>query len=182
MTTTNDDQSGAKRRQRSRKPADRRSPKPDQSPRQSQNAKFDRRDEDRAEPVVTSTDVAVSVSPQPAEVALIGEVIPPDAAPSAAAPQPTAGLPIGIQTIANAYGDYVRQSLQENRSFVERLMSARSFEQAIEVQAEFARQAYANFVAESQKICELYSELARQMFRPWGGFAATITHVRRQTS
>jgi hypothetical protein len=53
-------------------------------------------------------------------------------------------------------------------------MSARSFDKAIEVQTEFARQAYANFVAESQKICELYSELAKQIFS-----AARLTQAGR---
>jgi hypothetical protein len=46
-------------------------------------------------------------------------------------------------------------------------MGVQSFDKAIELQTEFARQAYANFVAESQKILELYSELAKQIFKPW---------------
>ncbi len=64
-------------------------------------------------------------------------------------------------------------------SFVEKLMGVRSFDKAIEVQSEFARQAYANSVAESQKICELYGELAKQIFRPWEGFAAKVTQAGR---
>ena len=76
--------------------------------------------------------------------------------------------PISIQTIANAYGDYTKKSLHETGSFVEKLMAVRSFDKAIEVQTEFARQAYANFVAESQKICELYGELASRSFSGLG--------------
>jgi Phasin protein len=114
------------------------------------------------------------------EIPLIGEVIPPDA-PSAGSGRPTEGFPVTVAAIAMAYGDYARRSFQENRSFVERLMGVRSFEQAIEVQTEFARVAYANFVAESQKICELYGEFARQIFRPFG-FATMITQFRRQIS
>ena len=34
-------------------------------------------------------------------------------------------------------------------------------------------------VAETQKICELYSELARQIFRSWEGFAAKVTQAGR---
>jgi hypothetical protein len=115
------------------------------------------------------------------EIPLTGEVIPPDA-PSAGSGRPTEGFPVTVvAAIAVAYGDYARRSFQENRSFVERLMGLRSFEQAIEIQTEFARAAYANFVAESQKICELYGELARQIFRPFG-FATMITQIRRQIS
>jgi hypothetical protein len=114
------------------------------------------------------------------EIPLIGEVIPPDA-PSAGSGRPTEGFPVTAAAIAMAYSEYARRSFQENRSFVERLMGVRSFEQAIEIQSEFARAAYANFVAESQKICELYGELARQIFRPFG-FAGLITQSRRQIS
>ncbi|MDE2603288.1 MAG: phasin family protein, partial [Bradyrhizobium sp.] len=46
-------------------------------------------------------------------------------------------------------------------------MGVRSFDKAVEVQTDYARQTYANFVADSQRICGLYAELARQTFRPW---------------
>jgi phasin protein len=131
---------------------------------------------------------------------LIGEIAPADAppigaaapvdppsseraladAPSIGAVTPADNCPVSIQTISNAYRDYTKKSLQETGSFVEKLMAVRSFDKAIEVQTEFARQAYANFVAESQKICELYSELAKQIiFRPWEGFAAKVTQTGR---
>ncbi len=58
-------------------------------------------------------------------------------------------------------------------------MGARSFDKAIEVQTEFAGQTYANFVAESQKIRELYSELAKQIFRSWEGFVPKVTQAGR---
>ena len=142
---------------------------------------------DAAEPV----EILANSAAQPAEayangaarlseIPLIGEVIPPDASPSGAA-RPTDGFPVTVAAITMAYGEYARRSFQENRSFAERLMGVRSFEQAIEIQTEFARVAYANFVTESQKICELYGELARQIFRPFG-FAGMITQFRRQIS
>jgi hypothetical protein len=129
-----------------------------------------------AEPAEAVESAAATLSEMP----LIGEVIPPDA-PSAGPVRPTEGFPVTVAAIAMAYGEYARRSFQENRSFVERLTGVRSFEQAIEIQTEFARAAYANFVAESQKICELYGELTRQIFRPFG-FATMITQFRRQIS
>jgi hypothetical protein len=74
--------------------------------------------------------------------------------------------PVNMQTIANAYRDYTRKSVQQNRSFVEKLMGVRSFDKAVEAQADYATQAYENFVAESQRICGLYSELASQTLKP----------------
>ena len=87
-------------------------------------------------------------------------------APSIAAVPTADNIPISIQTIANAYGDYTKKSFHETRSFVEKLTSVRSLDKVIEIQTEFARQAYETFFAESLKICELYSELAKQIFKP----------------
>jgi hypothetical protein len=137
-----------------------------------------------AEPVEVlangAAEAAESGAARRSEIPLTGEVIPPDA-PSAATGRPREGFPAAVYAIAMAHGEYARRSFQENRSFVERLVGVRSFEQAIEIQTEFAKVAYTNFVAESQKICELYGDLARQIFRPLG-FASMITQFRRQIS
>ena len=58
-------------------------------------------------------------------------------------------------------------------------MDARSFDKAIEVQTEFVRQAQANFVAQAQKIYELYCELTKQSLKPWSGFAAKANEAGR---
>src|ERR1700754_463342 len=77
---------------------------------------------------------------------------------------PATAPSIDFQTIATAYGDYTRKSFEQTKSFVEKLAGVRSLDKAIEIQTEFARQAYETFVTESQKIRELYSGLARQSF------------------
>ena len=71
---------------------------------------------------------------------------------------------IDYQTIAMAYGNYTRKSFEQTKSFFERLAGVRSIDKAIEVQTEFAKQAYETVLTESQKIRELYSGLARQSF------------------
>jgi phasin family protein len=108
----------------------------------------------------------------------IGDVAPVDA-PSIGAAAPADNVPVSMQTIANAYSDYTRKSLEETTSFVEKLTGVRSLDKAIEIQAEFAKQAYETFVAESQRICELYGELARQIFKPFAGLLAKATHSGR---
>ena len=65
------------------------------------------------------------------------------------------------------------------RSFVEEFTGVRSPNKAIELQTEFAKQAYATFVAESQKICKLHSELARQSFKPLEHMVAKSTRAAR---
>ena len=113
-----------------------------------------------------------------ADVPCVGTVAPVDA-PSIGAVTPADSFPVSIQTIANAYSDYTRKSLEETTSFVEKLTGVRSLDKAIEIQAEFAKQAYETFVAESQRICALYSELAKQIFKPFAGLLAKATHSGR---
>jgi phasin family protein len=106
----------------------------------------------------------------PADTPSIAAAAPADT-PSIEAAMPADNCPVSVQTIANAYVDYARKSLQESTSLAGKLMGVRSFDNAIEVQTEFTRQALANFVAESQKLYELYGKLATQIFRPWQGLA-----------
>jgi len=196
MSTTHQNKGGGKPGQRSRK-ADSRSQKPGQQ----QSPKLDQQDtKEQIGATVASPDASTSVAVAledapsigavapvdapsigavaPADVPAIGAVVPADV-PSIGAVAPAHSFPISIQTIANAYGDYTKKSLQDTRSFVEKLMGVRSLDKAIEIQSEFARQAYETFVAESQKISELYSELAKQIFKPFGGFMAKVTQAGR---
>jgi phasin family protein len=81
-------------------------------------------------------------------------------------------LQSGMQAIATAYGDYTKKSFEDTKSFVEKLSGVKSMDKAIEAQTEFAKSAYETFVAESQKIAGLYSDLAKQSFKPLEGMVA----------
>jgi hypothetical protein len=142
----------------------------------------------RAEPdpvsvMVTETEVvAVEVAPvdvapvvameKAEETVLSGEVLPPEVH----APVPEAA---GLQAITQAYGEYTKKSWINGRFLAERLIAVRSFDEAIEVQGEFAKQAYANFLAHSQKICVLYGEWAQQFFRPFEKLATDRPRIGR---
>jgi phasin family protein len=81
----------------------------------------------------------------------------------------------GLQAIASAYGDYTKKSYEDTRSFVEKLSGVKSMDKALEVQTEFARSAYESFVAESQKIAGLYTDLVKQTFKPLENAIAKFT-------
>jgi len=108
----------------------------------------------------------------PAETAPVHVEPPEDTPPLGTSPSEHAGAgaagaaPVSLQTIASAYGDYTRRSLEETRSFVEKLKGAKSLDKAVEVQTEFAHHAFEIFVAESRKIYGLHKELARQTLKP----------------
>jgi phasin family protein len=78
----------------------------------------------------------------------------------------------GLQAIASAYGEYTKKSFEDTKSFVEKLSGVKSLDKAFEVQTDYAKSAYETFVAESQKIAGMYSDLAKQSFKPLEGLAA----------
>jgi hypothetical protein len=80
------------------------------------------------------------------------------------------GFPESFQALATAYGDYTKKSFEDTKSFVEKLSGVRSFDKAFEIQTEFAKSAFETFVTESQKIGAMYTDLAKQSYKPFGGF------------
>jgi hypothetical protein len=156
-------QRNRKGEQRRQKSAPQQSPKPHQLQSMAPDQQPEAKEPGRA--TVGSADASTTGAVALAKVSSIGAVA------------PAANSPVSIHTIANAYGDYTNKSLQETTSFVVKLMEVRSLDKAIEIQAEFARQAYETFVAESQRICGLYGELARQIFKPWEGLVAKVTQA-----
>ena len=113
----------------------------------------------------------VSAAPSPAERVSTEppSTEPVSAEPVSAAPSPAEPAPVSLQTIANAYRDYTRKSIEEFGSFVEQLSGVRSLDKAMTVQSEFVKRAYETSVAESQKICELHNRLAKQTLDPFRG-------------
>ena len=84
--------------------------------------------------------------------------------------------------IASAYGDYTKKSFEDTKSFVEKLSGVKSLDKAIEVQTEFAKSAYETFVAESQKIAGLYTDLAKQTFKPFEGLVREVRPGHQPTN
>jgi phasin family protein len=86
---------------------------------------------------------------------------------------------VDFQTLATAYGNYTKKSFEDTKAFVEKLSGVRSLEKAVEIQTEFAKQAYETFVTESQKIRELYSGLAKQSLKPFESLVAKKSQPTR---
>jgi hypothetical protein len=81
----------------------------------------------------------------------------------------------GFQAIATAYGDYSKKSFEDTKSYVEKLSGVKSLDKALEVQTEYAKTAYDTFVAEAQKIGGLYSDLAKETYKPFEGLVAKFS-------
>lgn len=76
------------------------------------------------------------------------------------------------QAIAVELADYSKKSFEESTAMIEKLFGVKSLEKAIEVQSEYAKAAYEGFVAETTKLGEMYSALAKETYKPFEALMA----------
>ena len=184
MSKKDNNKPGGKPDQRNRKaggkPDQRQSPKPDQ---QVANARIDATLASTGTPPVGAVAAAdtrlVDAAIAPIDKPAIDAALAPVESSAAGAIASAQTVPVSLQTIATAYGDYTKKSFEETKCFVEKLSGVRSLDKAVEIQTEFAKQAYETFVAESQKIRQLYGELAKQTLKPLQGLADKTTRNAR---
>ena len=72
----------------------------------------------------------------------------------------------GFQAIATEATDYSKRSLESTSSFVEKLLGVKSIDTAIQLQSEFAKSQFEGFVAQTNKIGEIYKDIAKEAFKP----------------
>jgi hypothetical protein len=76
------------------------------------------------------------------------------------------------QAIAVELADYSKKAFQDGSAALEKLFGVKSLDKAIEVQTEYAKTAYEGFVAEATKLGELYTDLAKEAYKPFEGIYA----------
>ena len=83
-----------------------------------------------------------------------------------------------FQAIATAFGDFSKKSFEDGTAMFEKLATVKSFDKALEVQTEYAKSSYETFMAESKKIGELYTDLAKDAYKPFESAIAKMTPAR----
>ncbi|MBA4783066.1 MAG: phasin family protein [Rhizobiales bacterium] len=80
-----------------------------------------------------------------------------------------------LQTIASETADYSKKSLEDSSAAVEKMMAVKSLDKAFEVQTEYAKSAYEGFVGQATKIGEMYTSLAKEVYKPFEQAVAKAT-------
>ena len=62
--------------------------------------------------------------------------------------------------------DYSKKTFAAGTAMFEKLLGARSVELAVQIQTEFAKQAYEGFVSQATKVSELYTRVASDALKP----------------
>jgi hypothetical protein len=89
-----------------------------------------------------------------------------DAAPFEAFTEATASSTKGLKAIVAEISDYSKKSFEKNRVLFEKLTGVKKIDEAIQLQSDFAKSAYEDFLAHATKIGEIYSSLAKEAFKP----------------
>jgi hypothetical protein len=72
----------------------------------------------------------------------------------------------GFQAIAAEMTDYSKKAFEDSTRVFEQLAGAKSVEQAVEIQSQYAKKAYDSYMAEMSKIGEMYAGLAKDAYKP----------------
>jgi len=75
----------------------------------------------------------------------------------------------GLQTLATDAVDYTRTSFEASSATLEKLLGARSFDKAVEIHSEFARTAYERLVAQTTKVGDVITDMAKESSKPFEG-------------
>ena len=72
-----------------------------------------------------------------------------------------------VQAIAAENADYAKRAFEQSSAAGEKLASAKSLDKVLEVQADYFKNAYESFVAQSAKVGQLYVDLAQEAYKPF---------------
>ncbi len=73
------------------------------------------------------------------------------------------------QAIAAEIADYTKVSFEQSTAALEKILAAKSVDQALEIQQAYLKTAYEGAVAQATKLGELYTELAKEAYKPFEG-------------
>jgi len=82
------------------------------------------------------------------------------------------------QAIATEVMDYSKKSIEESAAAWERLLGAKTVEKAFEVQSQYVKSSYEDFVAEATKLGDLYVDFAKEAYKPFESAFARASSMK----
>ena len=84
----------------------------------------------------------------------------------------------GFQSIAVEMADYSKKMFEDGTAATEKLLGAKSIDKAMEVQSDYVKASYENFVAQATKFGELYAGLAQEAYKPFESQFGKVAAVK----
>lgn len=79
-----------------------------------------------------------------------------------------------MQALAVGAADYSKRSIEQGTVALEKMLGADSIETAMEVQSDYIKTAYESFIAESNRVSELYADVAKEVYRPFETYVGSM--------
>lgn len=74
------------------------------------------------------------------------------------------------QAVTAEMTDYSKRSIEEGTRTLEKLMTARSFEQVMEIQTSYAKRAYDDYMLQFSRLGSMYADMAKDSAKPFERF------------
>ena len=78
----------------------------------------------------------------------------------------------GFQEIGKEAADYTKNYFDASNVAFEKIVASKSLDKVLEVQADFAKASFEGFVAQSTKMGQMYTDLAKEVYKPFETAAA----------
>jgi phasin family protein len=82
------------------------------------------------------------------------------------------------QAIAVEVADYSKKSLEGMAATWEKVLSSKSPEKAIELQSDYMKTSYEGFIAEANKLGEMYVDFAKEAYKPFESVLAKASAMK----
>jgi len=82
------------------------------------------------------------------------------------------------QAIMAEVVDYSKKSVEGSAAAWEKLLGAKTVDKAMQVQSEYLKSSYEDFVAEATKLGELYVDLTKEAYKPFESAIAKTTAMK----
>lgn len=79
----------------------------------------------------------------------------------------------GFQQIAAETTEFTKKSYEHSAKTLEQLAQVKSLDKVMEIQTDYAKSAYQNWIAQATKMGELYADVAKEAFKPFENTLAT---------
>lgn len=80
-----------------------------------------------------------------------------------------------MQAIAAETVDYSKKSFEQGTAVLEKMVSAKSLDTIFDLQSSYLKSSYEGFIAQSNRMSELYADLAKDLYKPFEGFAGKFS-------
>jgi hypothetical protein len=99
-----------------------------------------------------------------------------------AASTATAATARGLQTISTEAAEFARKRVERGFAFGESLLRARKLDEVVQLQSDFARDAYDDLISQAGRFGSIFSDLAKEAFSPKKGAAAASVVATRSAA